>query len=453
MTDCIEKVAIESFVAGTASATESKKVLEHLVNCPDCRQEAVFMSAVRLSLPQKSQATADTKNLCLSDELISLMVDEALPEPEQKQALAHMAECDSCLSAYLSLQRALEEAALNPQNPPEHLLEKAKILGQSPTVTKISFLQRFLGPSPALRFAAAVSAAACVFVLTLIISSDTPRPTGLSPKGGIAFGNKHPAPKPPDGKPDKDNAPVAKLAEIDKANQLKPEAIPKEKTSWLNTITDGKKAGLLAHFYPTTKDKPFGSSALTNRSEMSTAAISDRVGKTLAAIDAISGYLNQAPKTKQEIARSLQALSLQIVLLSAQEGETLKGFIQNLIVKMADSNTSVDSLARRFNVLQMAILESLPPEASASYQLGQKIAVLELAARATLAGQTSKTFASFDLQGLKTKVLMQGLAEKDAAVVNANLDKLIKLQKSSSGPIPGKKVLEIIKKLEEIILQ
>ena len=164
---CPEKSKIEQLVAGALGEDDTQDLLSHLAGCLDCRQEAAFLTAVRLSMPSISPGPQ-----CLSDESLSLLRDDLLEDQDREKALSHLGGCHHCLGAWLSLDRSLEEADREPVRAPAHLLKKAVALGARGKQTeKIPFLQRLLGPSPVWRLGLAGAAAAVVLVLAVVLSA------------------------------------------------------------------------------------------------------------------------------------------------------------------------------------------------------------------------------------------------------------------------------------------
>jgi len=391
---CLDKKSIEDFVNSSLSEAENKEILDHLTGCQACRYEAAFLTSIRVSLDQALASSA-----CLSDESLVMFRDDLLEDQQREQALNHLAGCENCLASWLSLNRALEEASKNPVDAPAQLVEKAIAIGSQPA-TKVPLLERLFGPSPFFRLALAGSAAAVVFLLTVVLSGpgnpgksdpiDIPdrlvadAPAKLPPKPS----DKHPS-RPDDTLPtdhpaiDPDSTPYS-------ADQKPAVADADPGTNWLDGLEPAQRQKLMSRIkLVALRPDPNLYKALSVAEK--TAVVEGYIlGKSLGTVEAFSKYMATTPEAQTLITGLIQSAATLLNTSRTPGLEKLRKFGDSLGKKLAAKELSADSARRKIEVFQSAILENLSARNNAriGYELGHLSARLVLLAKAMESGHT-----------------------------------------------------------------
>jgi hypothetical protein len=389
--ECKEKNRLEEFVSGSLSDEESQQFLAHLTECPECRKEAGFLTAVRLSMPSSLNESD-----CLSDETFVALADGLLGEEDRKATVAHMARCDHCLRSWLSLTRALAEVDRNPVEVPRSLLNKA-IQAIPEAVRKPPLLQRLLGPSPFFRFALAASAAAAVFVLTILLTGppvENSKPgLGAEPLLAEAPSASDPGLSAPptvadhDLEPEPGEKPGPAIPSPEPRDEpAVAEAVPE--TKWLDDLDETKRLDLLSRLgsqRPAEVEVLVKALATTEKSAVVEGYL---LGKSMGTVETFSRFLETSPGTRTHLTRMISSVAALLKSSKALDTEKLFAFADGLGQKMAAGKISADTAILRLEVFQEAIQDSLEvnQNATAGYELGRLSSRLTLLAIAQDAG-------------------------------------------------------------------
>jgi anti-sigma factor RsiW len=439
---CPEKSKIEQLIAGVLDEDDSKNLLAHLTGCPDCRQEAALLTAVRLSLP-----TGPPGPKCLSDESLSLLRDDLLPDREREEALSHLSECHRCLSAWVSLDRSLEEAAREPVSPPAHLVRKAAALGGVGEQTeKISFLQRLLGPSPSWRLSLASAAAVVVLVLTVVLSVQT---------------TKQPAPEIPvlvadDTRPVEPPAPVTGPGEPSEIPPAPVEPVPSGKAArlegnWLAALPGDKRLDLVKGLKPQV-ELPRVETGKAFKTPDRQASIADgyQLGRHLGYLLAFAEQLDNPPAVRAQLAQAAGSMVPMLRTLAPEQGgKRLVDFSRDLHNQLA-SNLAPDSARRKLEVFKTALLEALPAEepTGLGFELGLLASQFEVASTAQKLGYgpPRRTWPSRkSVSRVRTLVRkVKSLPDEDKREVLSSLERIEQMVPAPQTPARASKILEEI---------
>ncbi len=436
---CPEKSKIEQLVAGTLGEDDSKSLIAHLADCPDCRQEAALLTAVRLSLP-----AAQPGPECLSDESLSLLRDDLLPGGEREAALAHLSQCQGCLSAWVSLDRSLEAAAQEPVSPPAHLVRKAAALGAGkPAKEKVPFVQRLLGPSPAWRLGLAGAAAALVLVLAVVLSA--PPADYQAPEPSILVAD--------DIRPVEPPAPVSPVTEP--AVKPEPPAPPVEKPpaekNWLADLSSDTRLGLVKSLRPR-PDLPRVEMGKALKASEKPVSLADgyMLGRQLGYLLTFAGQLDNPPGVRAQLAEAAGSLAPMLQTVSAGEsGKRLVDFSRDLHGGLA-SNLAPDSARRKLEVFKAAISDALPAQepAGLGFELGLLASQLEVASTAQKLGYGPPRRAwpsKKSVSRVRTLVRkVKDIPAKDRREVLSSLERIQQAAPAPQTPTRASKILEEI---------
>jgi len=440
---CPEKSQIEQLVAGALDEKSSKELLSHLNECSDCRREAAFLTAVRLSLPA-GQAGPQ----CLSDESLCLLCDDLLQGPEREKALAHLCGCRHCLGAWLSLDRSLEEAALEPVPAPAHLVKRAAALGAKDKQTeKISFLQRLLGPSPVWRLSLAGAAAALVLVVAVVLTSPATRievPKGPVPPAPVLVSDVTGTDEPPAVQPQK--PPVEPVP-----NEPGPSVeTPRKAQNWLAALPDQKRLDLISNLKPKA-DLPRVEMGKAYKTSDKQASVSDgyQLGRHLGYLLAFAGQLD-SPGVRSQLAEAAGSLVPMLTTVAPQaDAPQLQKFAKDLQTGL-NSRMAPDTAKRRLEVLKTAVSEKISSQkpAGLGFELGLLASQLEVASTAQKLGYQPPP-RSFPTRKSVSRVRTlvrkaKQLPEKDKQDVLSSLERIEQMTPAPDKPARASKILEEI---------
>jgi hypothetical protein len=438
---CAEKPKIEQLLAGALGEGESKSLLSHLARCPDCRQEAAFLTAVRLSLPGNPPGPG-----CLSDESLSLLRDGLLPDREREGALSHLSGCQRCLGAWLSLDRSLEEAAGQPVSPPAHLVKKAVALGAGEKQTeKISFLQRLLGPSPAWRLGLAGAAAASVLVLTAVLSVQPPEYQRPETPVLVADDTRPTEPAGPATEPQKppDEIPLLPV-EPAPADQG-----PQPAKDWLASLADDKRLELIRSLEPAADlQRVEMGKALKTPDRQASVADGYQLGRHLGYLLAFAGQLDNPPGVRAQLANAAGTLVPMLRAVAPETGgRQLVDFAKGLQTGLS-SSLAPDSALRKLEVFKAALSDAVSTRepAGLGLQLGLLASQLEVASTAQKLGYgpPRRAWPSKDsVSRVRTLVReVKDLPEKDQQDILSSLERIEQMTPTSKAPAKASKILE-----------
>ena len=434
---CPEKSQIEQLVAGALGENLSKELLSHLNECSDCRREAAFLTAVRLSLPA-GQAGPQ----CLSDESLSLLCDDLLEGPEREKALAHMGGCQHCLGAWLSLDRSLKEAAREPVPAPAHLVKQAAALGAKGIHTeKVSFLQRLLGPSPVWRLSMAGAAAALVLVVAVVLTSpptriDRPEPPVLV--SDVTGPEEPPAVSPQ--QPPVEPAP----------NEPKPSVEPEKARDWLAALPDKQRLDLISSLKPKA-DLPRAEVVKALKAPDQKPSIADgyQLGRQVGYLLSFAEQLD-SPGVRSQLADAAGSLvpMLRAVAPEKGAGQLIK-FAKDLETGMS-SRLAPDTAQRKLEVFKAAVSETISAQepTGLGFELGLLASQFEVASTAQKLGYqpprrsfpTKKSVSRVRTMVRKAK----DLPEKDKQDVLTSLERIEQMTPSPDEPARASKILDEI---------
>jgi hypothetical protein len=391
---CLDKKSIEDFVNSSLTEAENKEILDHLTGCPACRNEAAFLTSIRVSLDQ-----ASASNACLSDETLVMFRDDLLEDQPRKKALNHLAGCENCLASWLSLNRALEEAAKNPVAAPAQLVKKAIAIGALQKA-KAPLLERLFGPSPFFRLALAGSAAAVVFLLTVVLSGpgipEEPESLDIPDKFVADAPTKLP-PKPADKIPSKpadvlpSDKPVTVLDSTPDSADVKPVVADSGPGSnWLDGLESAQRQKLISGIKPVAVGRDPNLVKALSVAEKSAVVEGYFLGKSLGTVEAFSKYMGSTPEAQTLVTGLIQSAASLLNTSRTPGIEKLRKFGDSLGQKLAAGELSAGSAKRKIEVFQSAILENLSARNNAriGYELGHLSARLVLLAKALEGGHT-----------------------------------------------------------------
>jgi len=438
---CPEKSEIEQLVAGALGEDDTNNLLSHLAGCSDCRQEAAFLTAVRLSIPGTSPGPQ-----CLSDESLSLLRDNLLEDQDHEKALSHLGGCHRCLGAWLSLDRSLEGADREPVRAPAHLVKKALALGAEGKQTeKIPFLQRLLGPSPVWRLGLAGAAAAVVLVLAVVLSTpptqyEMPEPTVLvSDVTGL---DEPPATSPPEPLTE----PAPKPVEL----RLSDEKPPVSK-DWLASLSSDKRLDLVKGLKPRT-DLPRVEIGKALKTPNRQASIADgyQLGRHLGYLLSFADQLDNPPGVRALLADAAGSLVPMLRAAAPEKGgKQLIKFAQELRTGLS-SNLAPDSARRKLEVFKTALSEAVAGEepAGLGFELGLLASQLEVASTVQKLGYGPSRRAwpsKKSVSHVRTMVRkVKNLPDKDKQDVLSSLERIEQMTPTHKTPARASKILEEI---------
>jgi len=439
---CPEKSQIEQLVAGALGEKTSKELLSHLNECSDCRREAAFLTAVRLSLPAKPPGPQ-----CLSDESLSLLRDDLLEGPEREKALAHLGGCQHCLGAWLALDRSLEEAAREPVTAPAHLVKQAAALGAKGKQTeKVSFLQRLLGPSPVWRLSLAGAAAALVLVVAVVLTSPPTRlevPARPEPPVLVSdvTGPEEPPAVPPKKPPVE---PVPAKPKPPSAEQ------PRKAGDWLAALPDQKRLKLISSLKPEA-DLPRVEMGKAYKVPDRKPSIADgyQLGRHLGYLLTFAEQLD-SPGVRAELGDAAGSLVPMLRAVAPEKGsERLEKFARDLKTGLS-SRLAPDTARRKLEVFKDALSGTVPAgePAGLGFELGLLASQLEAASTAQKLGYQPprRSFPSRrSVSRVRTMVRkVKDLPEKDKKDVLTSLERIEQMAPSADEPVRASKILEEI---------
>jgi hypothetical protein len=434
---CPEKSQIEQLIAGALGENLSKELLSHLNECSDCRQEAAFLTAVRLSLPA-GQAGPQ----CLSDESLSLLRDDLLEGPDREKALVHLGGCQPCLGAWLSLDRSLEEAAREPVPAPAHLVKQAAALGAKGIQTeKISFLQRLLGPSPVWRLSMAGAAAALVLVVAVVLTSpptqiDRPEPPILV---SDVTGPEEPAAVHPQ------EPPVEPVP-----TEPKPSVEPKKARDWLASLSDDKRLEMIKGLKPEA-DLPRAEMVKALKAPDKKPSIVDgyQLGRHVGYLLAFAEQLD-SPGVRSQLADAAGSLVPMLRAAAPEKGtKQLIKFARELETGLS-TRLAPDTARVKLEVFKTALSESVPSTGPTGlgFELGLLASQLEVASTAQKLGYqpprrsfpTKKSVSRVRTMVRKVK----DLPDKDKQDVLTSLERIEQMTPTPDKPARASKILDEI---------
>jgi len=437
---CPEKSQIEQLIAGALGEKTSKELLSHLNECSDCRREAAFLTAVRLVLPG-GQAGPQ----CLSDESLSLLRDDLLEGPEREKALTHLGGCQHCLGAWLSLDRALEQAAREPVPAPAHLVKQAVSLGAKGRQTeKVSFLQRLLGPSPVWRLSMAGAAAALVLVVAVVVTSP---PTQIErpamPESPVLVSDVTSPEEPPAVHPQEPAAePIP--------TEPQPSVEPQKARDWLAALPDQKRLDLISSLKPKV-DLPRVEMSKAYKRPEKQASLSDgyQLGRHLGYLLSFAGQLD-SPGVRAQLGDAAGSLAPLLRTVAPEKGSgQLFKFARELQAGLT-SRLAPDTAYRKLEVFRAALLETVPAgqPAGLGFELGLLASQLEVASTAQKLGY-QPPHASFPSRQavLRVRTLVRkvkDLPEKDKQDVLTSLERIEQMTPVPNKPARASKILEEI---------
>lgn len=435
---CPEKSQIEQLVAGALGEKASKELLSHLNGCSDCRQEAAFLTAVRLSLPA-GQAGPQ----CLSDESLSLLCDDLLEGPDREKALAHLGGCQHCLGAWLSLDRSLSEAAREPVPAPAHLVKQAAALGAKGIQTeKVSFLQRLLGPSPVWRLSMAGAAAALVLVVAVVLTSapiQTERPEPPVLVSDVTGPEEPPAVLPHE-------PPVEPVPTEPKPSVKEPQ----KARDWLAALPDKKRLDLISSLKPKA-DLPRVEMGKAYKTPDKQASISDgyQLGRHVGYLLSFAEQLD-SPGVRAQLADAAGSLVPMLRAAAPEKGaKQLIDFAGDLH-KGLSSRLAPDTARRKLEVFKAAVSEAVSSQepSGLGFELGLLASQLEVASTAQKLGYqpprrsfpTKKSVSRVRTMVRKVK----DLPDKDKQDVLSSLERIEQMTPSPDKPARASKILDEI---------
>lgn len=443
---CPDKSKIEQLLAGALGDDDSKSLLAHLAKCPDCRQEAALLTAVRLSLPASRPGPG-----CLSDESLSLLCDDLLPDREREAALSHLSECHSCLGAWISLHRSLEAAAREPVSPPARLVRKAVALATRPEqAEKISFLQRLLGPAPAWRLGLAGTAAAAVLVLAVVLSAPPTEYEAAKPSILVADDTRPVEPPTPDPQPQK--PPEIPPAAVEPALSREE---PQPGKNWLAALSVEKRLDLVQSLKPQVDLSPVEiGKALKTPDRRVSIADGYQLGRHLGYLLAFAGQLDNPPGARAPLADAAGSLVPMLrAVAPGTGGKKLLDFAEDL-QRGLSSDLAPDSALRKLEVFKTALSGAVSPEepAGLGLHLGLLASQLEVASTARKLGYgpprqawPSKNSVS-RVRTLVRKV--EALPEKDKQDILSSLQRIEQMTPDPKTPARASKILEEINTID-----
>jgi hypothetical protein len=455
---CPEKNKLEDLVAGVLPEDETLSILAHMGECQSCRGEAALVAAIRTTLPHSPAGPE-----CLSDEAISLLRDNLLPESQRDAAISHLAKCNVCMSAISTLDRALEQAENNPVSPPAHLIKKAVAVGIPGK--KASWMQRLLNISPAWRFSLAAAAAAGVFFLTILIATPTAdRPDVSVPELKTASAiEKDSATSTPT---------LAELPAETGALESTPESVSPEaegsdtklaiadasgSDSWIDGLSKRDRLTMLDRAkLPSKLPGLHAGRALTQDKTGSALADAYLAGRASGALQGFSSHLDSPPETRERLAgTSMQLASLVKKFMPGKESTNkLSSFSESLAKKLAKSDTPAGTIQRRVEVLTEVLEQSVStrPELELGYRLGRLCWELEMVATALDLGHRpprrawpTKTSISRVRKLLKKT---SALPEQQKAGVLRGLDEIEKTAQLPPGPNKASRILDTLREVD-----
>jgi len=401
---CPDKNLLESLVAGRLDEQKAKGMRTHVLSCDSCKATWGMLTGLRLLLPSGQSASH------LSDEQIAAYRDGLLEGTDRQQVELHLEECSGCLTAILSLDRALQESGQFPKSAPVALVEKAVAIGApkpkpAAEPPALPWLQRVLQGSLAWRLALAGSAAVVVVMLALLFSRpEPPPPTARMPLPQIAqvppVPKPHPRPHPGDVR-EPDAPPVPPVDRValpeppppvaaDKPPEP-PAPAPGRGEPWLAALPAEVHAKLIDALQPNLPLRaPDLKTALTNQGIDPVVAAYD-LGCSTSYLETFAPTLDRSPANRPQVASVARGLA---PLLSSSLGDDsstggLVAFANTLGKAIESGGASAGMLSRRTEVLSVTVEESLDtnPQAHLGYRLGRAVGRLRLLATATGLGQ------------------------------------------------------------------
>jgi hypothetical protein len=438
---CPDKSQIEQLVAGALSENSSKELLSHLNECSHCRQEAAFLTAVRLSLPAKQPGPQ-----CLSDESLSLLRDDLLEGPDREKALVHLSGCQHCLGAWLALDRSLEEAAREPVLAPAHLVKQAVALGAKGIKTeKVSFLQRLLGPSPVWRLSLAGAAAALVLVVAVVLTSPPTRvdvPTGPEPP--VLVSDVTGPEEPPAVHPQE--PPVEPVSPEPKPSVEQPQ----KARDWLAALPDQKRLELISSLKPKA-DLPRVEMGKAYKVPDRKPSIADgyQLGRQLGYLLTFAEQLD-SPGVRAQLADAAGSLAPMLRAVAPEKGsKQLVKFARDLETGLS-SRLAPDTARVKLEVFKTALFDTVPAGESAGlgFELGLLASQLEVASTAQKLGYQPprRSFPSRQaVLRVRTMVRkVKDLPDKEKKDVLTSLERIEQMTPAPDEPARASKILEEI---------
>jgi len=460
---CENKEKLEQLVDGSLSEEESANLLAHLRDCRQCRRELAFINAVRSALPASTPGDD-----CPSDETLVMLVDDVLPAEERERALAHLSRCDHCLRSWLSLNRALAAVGEEPVTAPANLVARAKKLTGADRAKK-SWLERILGPSPWLQVGLAGAAAAAVFALVVVFSSE---PVPRSVRGTDMTGDMLAVPEPPAsldvtgprlpderrGKPGESPQPAVahkpSTPDTDKsgAHEVAPDsragAAGKPGENWLAALGAEERERILEQ---ASSRLLLGEPQLVKALDVGKKSAIEKgylLGRIIGLAQAYSSLTGENQQRRDNLTSMLTSAA-RIMKYSDTAGEgKLTRFLSSLAEKVARAELDSESTMRRLEVFLLATEETLTNRdpVYAGLRLGRIYSKLDLLASALQAGKTppAKAWPQADsVEKVKTLVEhVQDLPDGRKRAVLRGLDNIRRAQATSPVPSKAEKISE-----------
>jgi hypothetical protein len=420
--NCPDLRILEKLSSGKASLEEQQILDQHLPRCVNCQQEHALNLALRFAASKPIEALEDH----LSDEVLAALADEALAPEQLAQARAHLMACETCLSSYAALERAISEVAGGEQAPPIHVLNQAIRIGapkRSASASENSeaarttegsrpgLLDRLFGASLPWRLGVAGSAAGLVLLLTVLVSTsgpkmDEPRPASmhLDEPGRVAMADPgtdkrdhaDPATGPagPEARADPP-AGAAPLVAKGTGKALEPETplpptdarAPKARNpeltaqdaaqDWVASLDHQLAAGLAERVRPkATLPKAGLGTALATPDHQPAFADGYILGRALGFLERFGPQLERSSELRKTVADTLVSLepALRTTLASGEQADRLVAFANTLGGKLATDGIAADAAGRRLKVFTQAVREAV--KARKSIHGGVRLGVL-----------------------------------------------------------------------------
>ncbi len=444
---CLQKTEIDAFVTGLLSEDESRRVRGHLIECAGCRSEAGLGTAIRLSWPKPSDQSA-----CPDDEVLALMVDEVLTEPEREQFLQHAFSCDRCMTSWLALIRSVDEAEEPELEAPAHLREKAIAMGSAQTESS-GWLAKWISRPPMRQWllaGAATAAALWLVVMFFTPSVDTP---ALPTPPVIPQVAEHQPPEPDQAVPSaKPTTPLSTTASAEtkrppQPRPDKPESIWK---SFLSQTQGSPRQKMLAKIQSSLRGGGPGMARALNQTQLPPLATEYRLGGLLEMLRSATRIPGGSLAVHPQMTEALRSISVLLHSSESVADSKLSQFAEKLAQESLSKTVSKQSLRRRIGVLITALGErgQKTPSARTGLQLGQVSSRLSLLAVSLQSGHPPPEPAWPSRSALK-KLLAQveSTQSTDLAELTKSLPQLAEIGRGSKRPEDGTRILSELDRL------
>lgn len=411
--NCPDLRILEKLSSGEASLEEQRLLDQHLPQCVKCKREHTLNMALRLATSQSADPAGDH----LSDEVLAALADEALAPEQLVRTRTHLMACETCLSNYASLERAISEVAEGEQAPPIHVLNQAIRIGapkasaseqdetaRSTEGSRPSLFDRLFGASLPWRLGVAGSAAGLVLLLTVLVSTKDPHmeeprpaPPGLGEPTRVAIvdpaASKHDQPENPVPGVHAD-PPTAHDPLLAKGPSQSPEAkdalppvddvrdpntrSPKPKAhDWVASLDHRLAAGLAERVRPkeTLSNAGLGT-ALAPPDHQPAFADGYILGRALGFLERFGPQLERSSELRRIVADTLISLepALRTTLAGGEQADRLVAFANTLGKRLATDGIAADAAGRRLMVFTQAVREAV--KARESIHGGVRLGVL-----------------------------------------------------------------------------